>query len=49
MIFFELVGVLKELGYTEIDTIYYKDHTTGMNVLVNEREHFRIVIGWRLR
>lgn len=34
---FELVGALKELGYTEINIIYYKDPTAGMNVLVDDK------------
>lgn len=34
---FKLVGVLKELGYRDFETIYYKDPTFGMNVLVDDK------------
>lgn len=35
--YFESVGVLKELGYRDFETIYYKDPTFGMNALVNDK------------
>ncbi|CAK8539261.1 unnamed protein product [Lathyrus sativus] len=35
--YFELVGVVKDPGYTEIDTIYYNDPTFGMNVLKDDK------------
>lgn len=31
--YFELVGILNELSYSEVDTNYYKGPTFGMNVL----------------
>src|ERR1051325_10438132 len=35
--FFELIGAIKELGYAEIEKIYYKDPTAGMNLLYDDR------------
>lgn len=35
--YFKLVGILKELGYSEVDTIYYKDPIFGMNVLNDDK------------
>lgn len=43
MEFSKLVGVLKELGYIELDTIYFKDPTVGMNVLVDDKDELDIV------
>ncbi|CAK8563951.1 unnamed protein product [Lathyrus sativus] len=34
--YFELVGVLKDLGYREFETIFYKDPQFGMNQLVDD-------------
>lgn len=34
--YFELVGMLKELRYGEINTIYYKNPNFGMNVLADD-------------
>lgn len=41
--YFELVGILKELGYSEINTVYYKDPTFGMNILNDEKGALDIV------
>ncbi|CAK8532007.1 unnamed protein product [Lathyrus sativus] len=35
--YFELVGVVKDLDYTEVDTIYYNDPTFGMNFLKDDK------------
>lgn len=35
--YFKLFGVLEDLGYTEVDTIYYKDPTFRMNVLKDDK------------
>ncbi|CAK8534494.1 unnamed protein product [Lathyrus sativus] len=35
--YFESVGVVKDLGYTEVDTIYYNYPTFGMNVLKDDK------------
>ncbi|CAK8578636.1 unnamed protein product [Lathyrus sativus] len=35
--YFELVDVLKDLGYTEVDTIYYNYPTFGINVLKDDK------------
>ena len=35
--YFELVGVLKELGYEDFDKIYYKDPQFVMNALVDDK------------
>lgn len=35
--YFEFVGILKKLGYSEVDTIYYKDPAYGMNVLNGDK------------
>lgn len=41
--YFELVGVLKELCYIEVYTIYYNDPTFGMNVLNDDKRALDIV------
>lgn len=41
--YFELVGIMKELGYREINTILYKDPTFGMHVLSDDKGAFDIV------
>lgn len=35
--FFELVSTMKKLDYREIDRIWYKDPTCGMNVLADDK------------
>src|SRR3954468_9842630 len=35
--YFELVGVLKDLGYTKVATIYYKDPQLGMSALKDDK------------
>lgn len=35
--YFELVDIVKEIGYKEINIILYKDSTFGMHVLVNDK------------
>lgn len=37
--YIELVGILKELGYSDIDPIYYKDPTFGIDILDGEKVH----------
>lgn len=41
--YFELAGILKKLGYIEVDTIYYKDPTLEMNVLNYDKGGLDIV------
>lgn len=35
--YFELLGCFKELGYSSIEKIYYRDSTFGMNVMVDDK------------
>src|ERR1051325_8038430 len=46
--FFELIGAIKELGYAEIEKIYYKDPTTGMNLLYDDRGALEIADLYRV-
>ena len=41
--YFELIGILKILGYTEVYTVYYKDPTFGMNVLNDDKAALEVV------
>lgn len=47
-VFFELVGVLKELGYREFETTYYKNSTFGMNALVDDKGASEIAYLYRM-
>lgn len=35
--YFEFVGIVKELSYRKINTIWYKDPTFWMNVLIDDK------------
>lgn len=42
--YFKLVDILKELGYSEVNTIYYKDSTFEMIVLIDDKDALDIVV-----
>lgn len=46
--YFELVGVLKELFYSNFETIYYKDPTLEMNALVDGKSALGIVYLYKM-
>ena len=47
--YFELVGVLKDLGYTDnVEKMYYKDPQFGMNELVDDKGALEIADLYRV-
>ncbi|CAL5213458.1 unnamed protein product [Lathyrus oleraceus] len=46
--YFKLLGCFKELGYSGIDKIYYRDPTFGMNMLVDDKGALEIVDLYRV-
>lgn len=41
--YFELVGIMNELGYREIDMVWYNDPTSGKNFLSDDKGALDII------
>ena len=46
--YFELIGYIKELGYADVENIYYRDPTAGMNMLVDYKGALEIADLYRV-